>query len=259
MQTDLTGKVALVTGSSKWVGKAIALKLAENGADLVINGRNEEPGLETVEQIKSMGRRAIFEQADICSYAEVQQMVDNAIEKLGKVDILVVSGGASAKPEASLPTFFRSMDPGLYTDFVATRLLSRAYAIKAVLEHMIEKQYGKIIMLTTDAGRWPTPGEAINGAAAAGVVMITKTLAKEFTRWGIRVNTLSISLTISEEGFDQIFASSIGSVFEKLVKRMPFGPNKQGDVAEAALFFASPDSDQITGHTMSINGGVSFP
>lgn len=259
MKVDLAGKVALVTGSSARIGKAIALKLAENGADLVINGTNPERGMEVVAKIKDMGRRAIFEQADITNYAEVQRMANNAIEKLGKIDILVATGAAGAIAESQFPRYFRDTDPSTYEGYITTRWFTRAYAVRAVLDHMIEKNYGKIILITTDGGRWPTPGESINGGAGAGVVMMTKVIAKEFTRWGIRVNTLAISLTGTEEEFEGILASNVGPTFRKVYERMPFGPNKPEDVAAAALFFASSDSDQITGQILSINGGLSFP
>ena len=180
MKADLTGKVALVTGSSRDIGKAIAIKLAENGADVVINGRNIDVGLKVVEQIQSMGRRAIFEKADIYNYAEVQQMAANTIEKLGKIDILVATGGAASA--GVLPHFFRDIDPKDYAVFAVSRWFTRANSIRAVLDHMIERQYGKIILVTTDAGRVPTPGESINGAAAAAVIQMTKALANEFTR-----------------------------------------------------------------------------
>jgi len=93
MGTDLKSKVALITGSSKGIGKAIALKFAENEADVVINGRSPDAGMETVNKIKDMGRHAIFEKADVPVYNEVKEMVDRVLKKMKKIDILVVSGG----------------------------------------------------------------------------------------------------------------------------------------------------------------------
>jgi 3-oxoacyl-[acyl-carrier protein] reductase len=259
MQADLKGRVALVTGSTRDIGKAIALKLAENGADVVVNGRDSERGLQVVEQIKAMGRRAIFERADLYSYAEVRQMANNAIAQLGKIDILVASGAAGAPGGA--PRFFRDIEPDNYMVFATSRWFSRANCIRAVLDHMIERSYGKIIIITTDAGRVPTPAESMNGAAAAAVILMTRALANEFSRWKIRVNCLSITVTETET-MKRTLASSqepVAKVFRKAAERIPFGMDKPEDVAEAALFFASPDSDQITGAILSINGGLSFP
>ncbi|MFC1963426.1 SDR family NAD(P)-dependent oxidoreductase [Chloroflexota bacterium] len=264
MKVDLAGRVAVVTGSSAGIGRVIALKLAENGADVAINGIGTEKGIEdgekVVAEIEAMGRRAIFSPADITKYEEVQGMANTVIEKLGKIDIAIATGAAKAIPESQYPTFFRNTDPSTYMGYIITRWFTRAYVIRSVLEHMIERKYGKIVLVTTDAGRWPTPGESINGASAAAVVMMTKVTAKEFTRWGIRVNTVAITLTeTSDEGYADLFSKDVSPVFRKAIERIPFGPNKAEDVAAGALFLASPDSDQITGQTLSINGGLSFP
>lgn len=256
MQADLSGMVALVTGSSGDIGKAIALKLAENGADIAINGLSPDRGPMVVEQIKAMGRRAIFERADINNYAEARQMALNTIEKLDKIDILVVSGGA--RSSGVKLGFFRDVDPENYVVFARSRWLSRANCARAVLDHMIEKQYGKILFVTTDAGRTPTPGEVMNGASGAAVVQMTKAMAKEFTRWKIRVNCLCITVTETESSIERR-TGPVAKVMEKAEKTIPFGVNKASDVAEAALYFASRDSDQVTGSIFSINGGLSFP
>jgi len=167
----------------------------------------------------------------------------------------VVSGGARASGVRL--GFFRDIDPEKYVVFARSRWFSRANCARAVLDHMIEKQYGKIIFVTTDAGRTPTPGEVINGAAGAAVIQMTKAMAKEFTRWKIRVNCLCITVTETESSVQG--HTGIANVMKKAESTIPFGVNKASDVAEAALYFASPDSDQVTGSIFSINGGLSFP
>jgi len=256
MQVNLANKVALVAGSSKGIGKAIAVKLAESGADIAINARTPGSAQEVLGQIKSLGRRAIFERADINSYPEVRQMVEKVIEKLGKIDILVISGGGGHPP----PRFFRDIEPELYIDYAITRWLNRAYCIRSVLDHMIERQTGKIIIINTDAGRVATPGESMNGAAGAGVVLMTKVLAREFARWQIRVNCICTTVTRDTPGYERVMADDhIRHIFKKAEERMPFGINKPEDLAEAALFFAAEESNQITGQILSISGGLSFP
>ena len=260
LKADLTGRVALVAGSTDKLGKVIALKFAECGADVCINGRDAAKGAALVKQIEGMGRRAIFEKANIRNYPECQRMAENTVRKLGKIDILVANGAAVPEgAQATLPKFFRETPPEDFMEIATTRWFSRAFLMKTCLEPMIERHYGKMILITTDGGRWPTPGESINGGAAAGLMLMTRTAAKEFTRWGIRLNTLSISLTGGPEDFQRIFNSPVGSVFRKAAERMPFGITPRENVAAAALFFAAPESDSITGAILSVNSGLCFP
>ena len=199
MKADLSGKIALIGGSTKGIGKAIAVKLAENGADIVINGRNPELGLKVVTEIEEMGRRAIFQRADLTNYEEVKGMVDTTLERWETLDI-VVANGASDYPS---PKFFYETEPDLYPEFIKTRMFTRLYMIRAVLDHMRQKQEGKIIMVSTDAGRIPTPGESLLGAAAAGIVHLTKVLAREFSRWKIHINTICTTVTIDTPGYER--------------------------------------------------------
>jgi 2-hydroxycyclohexanecarboxyl-CoA dehydrogenase len=258
MQADLSGKVALVTGSTKGIGKAMALTLARNGADIVLNGRSQEHALPVLEEIRGMGRQVWFEEADIWDYREVRRMVDRTVERCGKVDILVASGAGGGAP----PEFFNKIDPELYVDTVRSHLLSRLYCVRAVLDHMMERQKGKIIMITTDAGRTPTPRESLIGGAAAALVLMTKVIAQETARWQIRINTICTTVTKDTPGYDFAMAdptSHIYRIFKKAEERMPFGMNRPDDIAQLALFLASEDSNQMTGQVFSVSGGLSFP
>ncbi len=256
MEANLLGKVALLTASSQGIGKAIALKLAENGADVVINARNPEPALEVVKKIEGMGRRSIFEKADLTSYEEVRRMVEDILDKWGRIDILVASGGAGYPPAR----FFHETPPQLYDDYFRDKLFTRLYAIRAVLDHMKERQKGKIILISTDAGRVPTPGESMIGAPAAGLVLLTKTLAREFARWKLHINIICLTVISDTPGYERAIRHvSTGKIFQKAAQRIPFWPITTKDVAELALFLASEDSDRITGQIFSISGGLSFP
>ncbi|OGW18067.1 MAG: hypothetical protein A3G93_09960 [Nitrospinae bacterium RIFCSPLOWO2_12_FULL_45_22] len=256
MQVNLEGRVVLVTGATKGVGRNIALRLAENGASVAINARQPGPAGEVIQQIEALGQKAIFEPADITDYQEVKRMVANVIQRLGKIDILVVSGGAT---EELKPNFFYGINPNDYTVYVKGQWLSRLYCARAVLDHMIERKCGKIIFLGTDGGRWPTPGESIAGGVGAALVMSTKVLAKEFARWQIRVNTICITVTRDTPGLEWVLKDSpAAKIFQRALERQPF-PVTSDDVAEAVLFFASNESDQITGQILSVNGGLSFP
>ena len=258
MRADLSSKVALVTGSSKGIGKAIAIRFAENGADVVVNARNPGPALEVVEQVKALGQKARFEQADIHDYRQVQQMVGNVAGEFGKIDILVANGGAAGPP----PQPFREIDPEAYSACIESHLFSRLYCIRAVLGHMIERQCGTIVAITTDAGRTPTQGESLIGGAAAALVLMTKVLALENARHRVRINTICTTVTRDTPGYEKAMSDDsthLYELFRKAEKRMPFGMNRPDDIAQLALFLASEDSGQITGQVFSISGGLSFP
>ena len=257
MQVELDGKVAFVAGSTYGIGKAVALKLAENHADIVLNGRNPTQAAKVIKEIEQLGRKAVFEKADITDYREVEQAMQNAIAKFGKVDILVAGGGITQT--GICPKFFHETDPIEYLSVAENQWWSRLYCIKALLPHMIERKTGKIVMLTTDAGRWPTPAESVVGGAGAAVMLGTRALAKELARWRIRVN--AVSTTVIEDSasfrYETMLSPSLAQVFTKALEKQPF-PVTMEDVAEACLFLASPESDSITGQVLSVNGGLSF-
>jgi len=258
VEADLSGKVALVTGSSKGIGRAIAVRFAENGASVVINARTPGPALEVVERVRALGREAHFEPADLYNYQDVKRMVDSAVQKLGHIDILVANGAAAGPP----PQPFHEIDPKSYGDCVSSHLFTRLHVVRAALDHMMARQSGKIIMVTTDAGRTPTRGESLIGGAAAAVVLMTKVLAQELARWKIRVNTICTTVTKDTPGYDTATSQQdthLANLFKKAEERMPFGMNKPDDIAQLALFLASEDSNQITGQIFSISGGLSFP
>jgi len=258
VEADLSGKTALVTGSSKGIGRAIAVRFAENGASVVINARTPGPALEVVEHVRAMGREAHFEPADLYNYHDVKRMVDSAVQRFGHIDILVACGAAAGPP----PQPFHEIDPKSYGDCVSSHLFTRLYAVRAVLDHMMARQSGKIIIVTTDAGRTPTRGESLIGGAAAAVVLMTKALAMELARCRIRINTICTTVTKDTPGYDTATSQQdthLANLFKKAEERMPFGMNKPDDIAQLALFLASQDSNQITGQIFSISGGLSFP
>lgn len=258
MKANLNGKVALVFGSTYGVGEAIALKLARNGADVVINGRNTRAGIEVTKSIEQLGRRAIFEKGDVYDYRETRRVADSAIEKLGGIDIMVASGGGLSKTERL--NFFREINPEDYVDEAIRGWISRLYCVRAVLDHMVERQAGKMILISSDGGRWPTPGESLVCGAAAAVVMMTRVLAKEFTRWQIRLNTICVTVIKDTKGLETVIkeSPSAAKIFKEVLETQPF-PTTTKDIAETALFLASEESNQITGQTLSVNGGVCFP
>ncbi|HHV76388.1 MAG TPA: SDR family oxidoreductase [Syntrophothermus lipocalidus] len=254
MLSDLKGKVAVVTGGADGIGKASALKLAQSGADIVIADKNLDGATRVATDIRGMGRRATAIECDLWEYDSVKNMADKAIAEMGKVDILVASGATTVK----YAKFFRDLDPHDYAGCLNSQQFARLYAIRALLDHMIEQNYGKIVIVTSDAGRTPTPRESMIGSAAAGLILVTKALAKEFSRWNIRVNGVCLTVIQGTPAFDAVMGTDAKHVFQKAVERAPFGIPTAEDVAEAVLFMASPETDVITGQVISVNGGLSF-
>jgi 3-oxoacyl-[acyl-carrier protein] reductase len=257
MPAELEGKTALVCGSTNGIGRTVAERFARAGADVVINGRNRAAGEEAVSAVEALGRKAMFMKADLLDHSQVRVMVEETLARWGRIDILVANGAAVYPP----PKFFHETDPGIYADYMHAYMFTRLYPINAVLGHMKERRQGKIIITTSDAGRTPTPGESLIGAASAGIVMATKVMAKEFSRWKINVNTVGITVTEDTPAYEQNVRPEgpVGGVFRKAVERTPFWPITAEDVSALILFLAGGGSDRITGQTFSVNGGLSFP
>jgi len=257
MKVDLNGEVAFICGSSSGIGQAIALDLSRNGADIILNGRHPEAAKELIETIKRSGRRVIFEKADMNEYDELKRAVEHSLREFGHIDILVGSGGMAGSGLNS--DFFIHTNPDSFLPW-AKRWCARLYSVRAVTGHMVERQKGKILLIGTDAGRWPTPAECMAGGTGAALVLSTKVLAQELSRYKIRVNT--ICLTAIEDTPSYNYATqqseSLTAVFKKALSRQPFRVTPE-DVAKAALFFCSDDSKAITGQILSVNGGLSFP
>jgi NAD(P)-dependent dehydrogenase (short-subunit alcohol dehydrogenase family) len=179
MRVELDGMVALVTGSTGGIGEAIARELAENGATTVINGRSRDRAEALVDSLEANDGTADYALADINDYDQVAGMVEDIVEEHGGLDLLAVSGAASSGP---VPRFFRETPPEDLEAFCTSMYLNRMYAVKAALEPLIDAN-GRVVLVSADAGRWPTPGEVGPGTASAAVMMATKVLASEHARW----------------------------------------------------------------------------
>jgi len=255
---DMKDKVALVIGSTTSVGFRVAEALAGRGARVVLNGRGEESGRQAVEKLESQGLQTSFEQGDATRYDDMTRVAAAVEHKVGPIDILVnccTPGGIQG------PTPFLDLRPDQLAPALEARVLPRLYPTHAVAPLMRQRQRGSIVFLASDAARHPTPGESLIGAANAAIVMLTKVLAAEFSRWKIRVNCVALTLTSDTERYDQVFSRPdfTNKLFQKALDRFPFGraPNA-AEVAEVVAFLASAQSAQVTGQTVSVNGGLSF-
>jgi 2-hydroxycyclohexanecarboxyl-CoA dehydrogenase len=253
---EFKGKAALVTGGSGGIGLHVAGQLAEAGAYVFINGRSAERGEQAVAKLRETGQDVHFIAGDCASYQDVAAVVEGARSQAGRLDILISAGAEGVAG----PTPFAEMTPGQIEGEFRARLLPRIFPVHAALPALREHG-GSVVLLTTDAGRYATPGESVLGAVGASVIIMTKVLAKEFGRDQIRVNTIALSLTSDTPTWDRAFAGEgfwrdLGS---KVVGRFPFGRAPSADEAAAvAVFLASDAAAQVTGQTISVNGGLSF-
>jgi 3-oxoacyl-[acyl-carrier protein] reductase len=246
MQLDLTGRTALVTGSGRGMGKATAMELAENGADIVVNDIDDEVAEETAAEIADLGVDTVGIPADVSDEAAVQAMVETATEELGQIDILVNNAGVGdAGPfldEQYDDTFELNLDVHLYGALNCTR---------AVVDGMVEEGYGKIVNFTsihTKNGVGMSPAYDVGKYSLLG---LTKSLALELGREGVRVNAVAPGWanTRMVEGFSD-------AVTEQIIDNNPLGRFAEPeDVAQAVAFLAAPASDYVNGHELRVDGG----
>lgn len=246
MDTKLTGRVALVTGGTRDVGRQIALSLAAEGAKVAVHyGRSAEEAAAVVSEIRGKGGTAAAYQADMASQAAVAGMVSRIAAELGGLNIVVNNAGlAIRKP-------FKSTTPDEWRSQIDVNLLGAIHVCHAAMPHLEKGGDGRIIAVVGDSSRVGESGLSIVGAARAGVIALMKSLAREMGRAGITANTISLGLV--ETGHDPAWLETNR---EKLVKFYP--ARRLGvaeDVAPAVVLLASPLSGWITGQTLSISGG----
>lgn len=254
MSIENTNPNVLLSGSTGGIGFEIASKLVRNGASVTINGRSQSKGKKALDQLREHDPSCHFVQGNINEFESTERIVEEAINKMGTIDVLVATGGNSTRPPLN---FFRDMNAVDVLKFCRTQYANRLFLIKAILSHLIENGGGRIINLSTDAGRVPTPGEVGVGGAAAALQHATRTMAKEFSRWDITVNTLFLTVVLDQFELEDMNENT-KKVFEEVRSRQVF-KLESSDVGEIVNFLAqNPGAAPITGQTISITGGVSF-
>lgn len=243
----LEGKVALVTGASRGIGREIAFELAREGASVAVNyAGSEAKALEVVDGIKAMGRDAFAIQADVSSSDSVTEMVKETIEHFGKLDILVNNAGITKD------NLLMRMKETEWDDVININLKGVFLCTKAVTRQMMKQRSGRIINISSIVGVSGNPGQANYVAAKSGVIGLTKTTAKELSLRGITVNAIAPGF-ITTDMTDKLNED----VKSEMLKQIPlarFGEPK--DIARTVIFLASEDGAYMTGQTLHIDGGM---
>jgi len=275
----LENKVALVTGSSRGIGRAIAIKLAEEGADVVINYQNakdhaqmvsklidrmgmadslgeitekigkmecKEHAKEISDLIESKGCHSCMFQANVSDPGQVNKMRDEVIEKFGRVDILVNNAGIVRDKS------FVKMTSDMWNDVLSVNLDGTFYCTKAFIDGMLERKYARILNISSVIGRMGNFGQTNYAASKAGMIGLTKALAREFAGKGVTVNAIAPGF-IETDMVKGISAEAM----EKVVAKIPLGRlGKASEVAGTVAFLASHEGDYITGQVIDVNGGL---
>lgn len=251
MEINLNGKVALVTGASGGIGQSVALELASNGAKVAVNYLTNKRGAEeTVKLIEEQGGKAIMIQADVTDLAQIESLVNEVEDKLGKVDILINNAGnlVERRPIAE-------MTADLWKKVMDVNVTSAVFVSKAVLPGMKDKGSGSIINLSSLAAHdGGGPGAVPYATSKGAILTFTKGLAKELAPFGIRVNAISPGF-IDQTKFHTVFNTEEGR--KAAVSKIPLGRGGvPQDINGAVAFLVSDFASFITGETIEINGGV---
>lgn len=245
----LHGKAAIVTGGSRGIGKAIALRLAEAGADVLITyARSAEAAEEVVSSIRKMGRKAVAVQADAVSFSKAEEVIETVQAEMGSFDILVNNAGITKD------TLIMRMKEEQWDDVIHTNLKSVFNYSKAAIRPMMKARSGSIVNIGSVVGIAGNAGQTNYAASKAGITGFSKSLAKEIASRGIRVNVIAPGYIATE---------MTGNLDEKVLKSIedsiPLGRSgKPEEVADAVTFLASDASSYITGAVIQVDGGMAM-
>lgn len=275
----LENKVALVTGSSRGIGRAIAIRLAEEGADIVINYQNAKEHAETVSKlidrmgmaedleeiteklgkledkehakeisdlIESKGCHSFLCQANVSDPGQVNRMREEVTKKFGKVDILVNNAGIVRDKS------FVKMTADMWNDVLSVNLDGTFYCTKAFIDGMLERKYGRILNISSVIGRMGNFGQTNYAASKAGMIGLTKALAKEFAGKGVTVNAIAPGFIETD-----MVKGIPPDAMDKIVAKIPLGRlGKASEIAATVAFLVSQEGDYITGQVIDVNGGL---
>ncbi len=242
----LKDKVALITGGARGIGRAIAITFAREGADVVVADVNLEIAGQTAAEIQSLGRKSLALEMDVTNFEKVEEGINKILDKMGKVDILVNNAGITKD------NLLLRMSQADWDAVINVNLKGTFNCIKAVTRPMIKQRSGKIISIASIIGLMGNPGQANYAASKAGIIALTKTVAKELASRNINANAVA-------PGFIQTAMTDKLSedIKKKMMEAIPLAKlGTPEDVANVCLFLASEESSYITGQVITIDGGM---
>lgn len=243
---ELLDQAAVITGSARGIGKTIALTLAEAGANLVISDLNVEAGKETVEEIKAMGRKAIWIESDVSQTDQAVKLIETAQEEFGKIDILVNNAGITRD------NLLMRMSEDEWDSVISVNLKGTYNCIRAATKLFMKQRSGRIINIASVVGQMGNAGQANYASSKAGVIGLTKSVAKELAARNILVNAVApgfIETAMTEKLPEK--------ARESLLHLIPLAKLGQPeDVARVVLFLSSDRSSYITGQVINVDGGM---
>lgn len=239
--------LAIVTGSSRGIGEATAIKLAEDGFDILVNySGNQERAEAVVAKIEALGQKAIAVKANVSDIEAVKAMVKSAIDTFGSIDVVVNNAGITRD------NLTMRMKPEDFDDVIATNLKGVFNVVQAVTRQMMKQRAGVIINMSSVVGSLGNAGQANYVASKAGVEGLTKTFAREFASRGVRVNAVAPGFIVSD-----MTDKLSDEIVEAMKGQIPLATlGEVNDIAEAVSFLASNKAKYITGQTLHVNGGM---
>mgnify|MGYP001087171761 FL=1 len=244
---QLEGKVALVTGASRGIGKAVALMLAENGADIAVNFAGSTAAAEAVAaEIEKMGRKAILVQGDVSKTDVCAEIVDKVVKELGHIDILVNNAGITRD------TLLMRMKEEDWDAVLNTNLKGVFNCTKAAVKYMAKQRSGSIVNISSVVALMGNAGQANYAAAKAGILGFTRSVAKEMAARGIRVNAVTPGFIKTD--MTSVLSEKVVAAMEASIPLARLGEPE--DIAKAVLFLVSDNAAYITGQTLHVDGGM---
>lgn len=249
----LEGKTAIVTGGAQGIGKAIALRLAKDGANIGILDLQQEQSHKTAGEVQELGVKGVALGCDVTDYAKVKTCVAEVKDVCGSIDILINNAGID------IAKVFVDTDESIWSKIIDVNYRSFLNTSHACIPYMIEQKSGNIVSLGSDAGRIGNPGEVLYCGTKAAIMASSKALAKELARYNIRVNAVSPG-PVHTELWDKLHDGEKGKkVTEAVTRAIPMRRlGTPEDVADVVAFFVSEDSRYLTGQVLSIDGGLTM-